>query len=77
MKDFIRWADGRNFVSVRAMTMYVAMWMTWESYLWAARFADMTDRTSIEVAAIIAAVTAPISGLMGYIFRWYVEGSKQ
>lgn len=73
MSGFITWFDRRNFASVRALTLYCALYMTWEAYLWAAGFAYATDKPGVEVAAIIAAVTAPVSALMGYVFKWYVE----
>jgi hypothetical protein len=49
-------------------------WLSYDAYQWAARFAETTARDGIEVTAMIAAVVAPISGLMGYVFKQYVQG---
>lgn len=73
MMPFIRWADKRNFISVRSGVLYVTVWMTWLAFHWAAEFATTTDKTGSDVALIIAAVTAPISVLQGFVFKVYAE----
>ena len=73
MENFIKWADRRNFISVRAITLYVTVWMTWESFAWAAIFASTTTLDGMQSAAMIAAVTAPICALQGFIFKFYME----
>lgn len=74
--QFIKWADQRNFVSVRSFVLYVTVWMTWLAFDWAAIFATTTDKTGADVALIIAAVTAPISLLQGFVFKTYTESKK-
>lgn len=73
MDDFIQWADRRNFISVRALTLYLTLWMTWKSFAWAAQYASTVTIDGLQAAAIIAAVTAPISALQGFIFKFYME----
>jgi hypothetical protein len=73
MMPFIRWADKRNFISVRSGVLYVTVWMTWHAFQWAAEFATTTDKTGSDVALIIAAVTAPISLLQAAVFKVYAE----
>ena len=73
MMPFIRWADKRNFISVRSGVLYVTVWMTWLAFHWAADFAMTTDKAGLDVAAIIGAVTAPISLLQAAVFRVYAE----
>lgn len=73
MEKFLQWADRRNFVSVRALTLYITLWMTWKAFAWAAAFAHTTTMDGLQAAAIIAAVTAPISALQGFIFKFYME----
>ena len=73
MNAFLAWADRRHFISVRALTLYVTLWMTWESFAWAARFAFATTLDGMQSAAMIAAVTAPICALQGFIFKFYME----
>lgn len=70
---FLAWADQRSFVSVRAFTLYVTLWMTWEAFQWAAQYAYATQLDGLGTAAVVAAVTAPISVLQGFIFKVYAE----
>lgn len=76
MMNFIKWADARSFVSVRSFVLYVTVWMTWQAFAWAAVFATTTDKAGSDVALIIAAVTAPISVLQGFVFKVYAESRK-
>lgn len=71
--NFIAWADRRAFVSVRAITLYITLWMTWEAFQWAAQYAYATQLDGLGTAAVVAAVTAPISVLQGFIFKVYAE----
>ena len=71
--NLIKWADGKNFISVRSFVLYITVWMTWLAFDWAAVFATNTDKTGSDVALIIAAVTAPISVLQGFVFKVYSE----
>ena len=70
---FVAWADKRNFVSVRAFTLYITLWMTWEAFQWAAAFSHTTKLDGLGTAAVVAAVTAPISALQVFIFKAYTE----
>ena len=74
--NFIKWCDARNFVSVRSFVLYITVWMTWEAFNWAAVFATTTTKSGSDVALIIAAVTAPISVLQGFVFKVYSESRK-
>lgn len=76
--DFWNWIDTRSVV--RRVVLFVTLWMTWRSFTWAADFANnltLSAGIGIEAAAIIAAVTAPIAALQGYVFRIYTEGRKE
>jgi hypothetical protein len=53
--------------------IYVTLWMTWRAFLWAAEFAFATKLDGIGTAAVIAAVTAPISVLQAFTFKIYSE----
>lgn len=75
--NFWAWLERRNFISVRSGTLYITVWLTWESFKWAAGFANSTDKAGVEVAAIIAAVTAPISMLQGYVFNVYSKSRSE
>lgn len=71
LTDLWDWIDHRYIV--RRATLFATVWMTWRSFAWAAAFAEATDKTGIEVGAIIAAVTAPVAALQGYVFKLYAE----
>lgn len=76
MDKFIAWADRRNFISVRGFTLYITLWMSWKAFAWAAVFASTTTLDGLQSAAMIAAVTAPISALQGFIFKYYMEAKQ-
>lgn len=73
---FIGWADRHSFISVRAFTLYITLLMTWEAFQWAGQYAFTAKLDGIGIAAVIAAVTAPISALQGFIFKFYVENRQ-
>ena len=58
----------------RRMTMVFALWMTWRISEWGMQFAVGNERNGVEIAAIIAAVTAPITLFATAVFKTYVEG---
>lgn len=57
----------------RSLVLFITLYLTWECYRWASEFAVGSDRTGIDIAAIIAAVTAPISLLQASVFKAYLE----
>ena len=75
MKSFLAWADRRNFISVRSFVMYVTVWMTWESFMWAASFASTTAKSGPEVSLVIGSVTAPIALLQAAVFKVYADST--
>lgn len=77
MVPFVKWFDDKNFISVRSFILYITVWMTWRAFEWAADYAVGHSGTSgSDVAMIIAAVTAPISVLQGFVFKVYSESRK-
>lgn len=72
---FWEWVDSRSVI--RRIVLFVTLWMTWAAFAWAAGFAEGTTKSGMEVAAIIAAVTAPIAALQGYVFKVYAEGRNE
>ena len=69
--SFWDWIDKRGIV--RRLVLAVAIWMTWRVSVWAMGFAAVADQPGVEVAAIIAAVTAPVTLFAGSVFKAYVE----
>lgn len=63
-----------NRAVVRRIVLSITVWMTWRSFVWAAAFADHTTLGGTDAGLIIAAVTAPIAALQGFIFKIYAEG---
>lgn len=58
----------------RTLVLALAVWMTWRISEWGMQFAVGNERNGVEIAAIIAAVTAPITLFAGTVFKTYVEG---
>lgn len=68
---FWDWVDRR--IVIRRIALFIMMWMTWQAFAWAALFAEKSIAMGAgwDVGAIIAAVTAPIAALQGYVFNMY------
>ena len=67
----------RKLAIRRSVVLFVTLWMTFRAFEWAAVYATATSLTSgLEAAAIIAAVTAPITALQGWIFKIYAESKE-
>lgn len=60
----------------RTYVLGVTLWMSWRAFDWAAQFANVNGvngTDSIAIAAIITAVTAPVSYLQVAVFKAYIE----
>lgn len=60
----------------RTVVLMVTLWMTWRSFAWAAEYALQVLQTKgdgVGAAAMIAAVTAPISYLLKAVLTNYVD----
>ena len=73
MSNFVSWVDRRHFISVRAFTLYVTLWMTWRVTEWAFAFAHISSGSGLETAGVIGAVTAPVCALQGFVFKFYMD----
>jgi hypothetical protein len=62
-----------KYIPTRTLVLVIAIWMTWAVSEWAMWFATGNTRNGVEIAAIIAAVTAPIAAFGGYIFKAFVD----
>ena len=59
------------------IVLVVTMLMTWRVTVWAFEFARMTaDMGGYDVAATIAAVTAPFAALQAAAFKVYTDGKE-
>lgn len=71
LEAFWDWVDSRGIV--RRIVLAVAIYMTWAVSVWAMQFVAGCTRSGIDMAAIIAAVTAPVTMFGGYVFKAYIE----
>lgn len=69
--DFL---DGRGVI--RRAVLGVSMWMLWVQGTWAyeyARAALTLGKADVGIAAIMAAISAPATMLVGYVFKLYLD----
>ena len=57
---------------VRRVVLGITLYLTWVSFHWAASYASESTRAGMDIAAIIAAVLAPIAALQGAAFKAYL-----
>lgn len=61
----------------RSIVLFTTLYMTFEAFQWAARYAlSGVGEHGLEAAAIIAAVTAPITYLQKVVFEAYISGKE-
>jgi hypothetical protein len=65
------WIDKRGII--RRVVLGLAIWMTWKVSVWGMHYASITTLPGLDAAAVIAAVTAPITLFAGAVFKAYVE----
>lgn len=65
------WID--KYKITRRAVLVTAIWMTWAASEWAMWFATGNARNGMEIAAIIAAVQAPVMAFTGMVFKVYAE----
>jgi len=58
---------------IRRIFLFATGILTFQSYYWASAYANTTVSTTIDTAAVILAVTAPVTALQGFVFKWYTE----
>lgn len=71
---FWNWLDNRMIV--RRLLLVVTMYLVIDSYAWCKSFAEHTTRDGLQIAAIIAAVTGPVTVLLKFVLDNYTEGRK-
>lgn len=77
MNGFLSWIDRKNFLSVRSFMLYTAVALTVWATTWGAHYAETTTLTAgLEIAGVIAAVTAPITALTGFIYNYYTASRQ-
>lgn len=59
---------------VRRIAFFVMLWITVKTSFWTLDFAWNSGRPGMDVAAILAAIWAPLSALQGAMFKFYDSG---
>ena len=74
------WLHTWNFIDnrmvVRRLLLVGTAWLVADSYLWCKSFADQSQRDGLQIAAIIAAVTGPVTLLLKFVLDNYGEARK-
>ena len=60
-----------NRAIVRRIMVGVILWMLIDVYAWAKAYALRPGVSGLELAAVIAALTVPVTTLQGVVFRLY------
>lgn len=66
---FWNWLDNRMIV--RRLLLIGTVYLVWDSYAWCKSFAEHTERDGLQIAAIIAAVTGPVTILLKFVLDNY------
>ena len=72
LNKFMDFVDSRAIV--RRIAFFVMLWITVKASFWTIEFAWYSSRPGMEIAAIIAAVWTPLSGLQAAVFAFYDKG---
>lgn len=70
IERFWDWVDSRGVI--RRVILGIAIWMTWRVSEWGMAYA-MIQEITVNTAAVIASVTAPVVAFGGYVFKAYLE----
>lgn len=71
LERFWTFIDERGIV--RRIVLGVAIWMTWAVSQWAMGYVEHSIRPGLDLAAIIAAVTGPVTAFGGFVFKAYLD----
>ena len=66
-----------KYIPVRLLTLGLAVYWTWIAFDWARWFAVDNPRNGVDLAAVIAAVTAPITVYCGYVFKVFIDSRNK
>lgn len=60
----------------RRIILVFVMAMVWRVTEWSFAYANAATNSGTDIAIVIAALTAPVTALMGYSFKLYSESRK-
>ena len=80
MQTFVEWEQ--KLALRRSAVLFTTLWMTWRAFTWAGEYASALiavggNDSWVAAAAMIAAVTAPISVLQAAVFKSYIESKSE
>lgn len=61
----------------RRVTLYISLWLTVDSYVWAKTFAESYAGDSMQIPVIIGAVLGAVSLMQGWVLKLYIEGKEK
>lgn len=68
----------RKLALRRSVVLFTTLWMTYRAFDWAATYAlSGLETNGAEAAAIILAVTAPITYLQKEVFKAYISSREE
>jgi len=71
---FWDWIDDRDID--KWVVSLIILYGTVDVMRWAMHYAENGDRPGLEIAAIIAAVSAPYMALQGFAVKWFFEARQ-
>ena len=77
-----RFAQAEERLGIRrTAVLFCTLWMTWKAYDWAAQYAYVVmvkadNNLMLAAAALVAAVTAPITYLQKVVFEAYISSKS-
>jgi hypothetical protein len=71
LEEILHWED--KLAIRRSVVLFITLWMTWRTFEWAAQYAlHVAASDGLSAAAMIVAVTAPITYLQKVVFDAYI-----
>lgn len=79
LQAFVEWEQ--KLAVRRSAVLFITLWMTWRAFDWATKYATQvalsgTAGDAVAAAAMIAAVTAPITYLQKSVFAAYIDSKN-
>ena len=76
LRSMVEWE--RKLALRRSTVLFITLWMTYRAFDWAAKYAMSGMETNgLEAAAIIAAVTMPVTYLQKVVFEAYISAKDE
>ena len=70
---FLAWLNKRNLVGLRSVIVYVTLYITYKAFEWSISYATTSPYDALGTAAVMGAVTGPVSVLLGAVAAIYTS----